>query len=578
MRPGILAVRAANEYRGRDVISYLGLRYYLRATSARTDRWAKEISTDLVMTRKTLPYRKSNVYKGVSDRTTEGGAGIIEQRPLHIPAPNEMLCEAALLEACSNSGGMFARQESVFSNILCTGDSRAGMVDPYFKWWKQRQLAIAKCCKREPEDHVVYFDLAKFYQSIGFTLVQDAWDRATSQSSLPNEQGKLGAKLIEDYRKLLGVNKKGLPMGPMFAHILGNLVLSDFDKKMAESFPGKYFRYVDDLALVIPKEKIPQAKALIEDMLPEGLKLNNEKEVSMGANGWVGYTEGFETSVPAKRWRTILGAIKGFIGTRPKETAALFQALQARQFRFPVWDYADAFKSRSTWERFKENLRQEWLRNVLDNQDLPVILRMVEAARTEFMNRFDHLAELEVPSEGMPRKLHFQRLRYMASRLLYLATDAQLRMIVDSIEHYRELADLVAIYRALISFDVSNLLIFTESVTRVAAQVLAATGKPVTCKREIDTEDLIAAWSVLKLHGIKIVPETPSEESLRSPLAAFSDSTISRPPREILSPYFDELLALQNLAIPEPALLLRTALDEAENPSFDATLLFQGSS
>jgi hypothetical protein len=39
LRPGILAVRAVNQYRRREVFAYLGLRYYLENTAARSDTW-----------------------------------------------------------------------------------------------------------------------------------------------------------------------------------------------------------------------------------------------------------------------------------------------------------------------------------------------------------------------------------------------------------------------------------------------------------------------------------------------------------------------------------------------------------
>lgn len=54
MRPELLAVRAVNQYRRRDVIAYLGLRYYFANTCAITDKWAKDISSHLVLT-KTSP-------------------------------------------------------------------------------------------------------------------------------------------------------------------------------------------------------------------------------------------------------------------------------------------------------------------------------------------------------------------------------------------------------------------------------------------------------------------------------------------------------------------------------------------
>lgn len=45
MRPQLLALRAANQYRTRDIMAYLGLRYYFANQCASRDRWAEEVSS-----------------------------------------------------------------------------------------------------------------------------------------------------------------------------------------------------------------------------------------------------------------------------------------------------------------------------------------------------------------------------------------------------------------------------------------------------------------------------------------------------------------------------------------------------
>jgi hypothetical protein len=85
IRPGILAVRAVNQYRCRDVLTYLGLRYYLENSAARTDHWAQQVATDLVLTRAKAPYYCSHHFK----ETT--GNGKIKHRPIFLPGANEAL-------------------------------------------------------------------------------------------------------------------------------------------------------------------------------------------------------------------------------------------------------------------------------------------------------------------------------------------------------------------------------------------------------------------------------------------------------------------------------------------------------
>src|SRR6476619_5695210 len=136
MIPGMLSVRAANEYRRRDLPGYLALRHLLLTSSGRLDRWAADVAVDITLRRNVVPYRHCRVYKGVSERR------LIEYRDLHFPAPTEMLAEAVLFQACQAAEGAFVRRDSVFSYVLAEGDSRIGMVAPYFEWWRRRQQAI----------------------------------------------------------------------------------------------------------------------------------------------------------------------------------------------------------------------------------------------------------------------------------------------------------------------------------------------------------------------------------------------------------------------------------------------------
>jgi len=82
-RPGVLAVRAVNEYRHRDVFAYLALRYYLANSASRSDEWARRVATQLVLTRTQQPYFPARHYKVLDYRSrglwrsAQGGVGVV---------------------------------------------------------------------------------------------------------------------------------------------------------------------------------------------------------------------------------------------------------------------------------------------------------------------------------------------------------------------------------------------------------------------------------------------------------------------------------------------------------------------
>ena len=65
IRPGNIAIRVANQYRRRDVLTYLALRYYLENLAARRDHWCRDVAVDLVLTRQKPVYFEAQHFKEI---------------------------------------------------------------------------------------------------------------------------------------------------------------------------------------------------------------------------------------------------------------------------------------------------------------------------------------------------------------------------------------------------------------------------------------------------------------------------------------------------------------------------------
>jgi hypothetical protein len=94
-------------------------------------------------------------------------------------------------------------------------------------------------------------------------------------------------KNIVRYFGLIRVNnsKKGIPQGSQMSGLLSNISMLDFDKftyNLLEKFHGTYFRYSDDILLIVPRDQdYKLVKSEISDFIDEklNLKMNLEKEV-----------------------------------------------------------------------------------------------------------------------------------------------------------------------------------------------------------------------------------------------------------------------------------------------------------
>lgn len=159
MRPENLAIKAVNQYRKRDIISYLGLRYYLQNISTRRDRWINEVATELSVQQKRPCYFKTSHFK----KTDENGK--VVYRTIYLPAPNEALAEVALISECAKHSA-FHSKDYVFSYQFAAENDFSGVFKFYFDGFKEKHKAIASACHQNPNAKLLCTDIKNFYPSI----------------------------------------------------------------------------------------------------------------------------------------------------------------------------------------------------------------------------------------------------------------------------------------------------------------------------------------------------------------------------------------------------------------------------
>lgn len=193
MRPSAISIRSVNRSRRRDVLAYLGLRYYLHSVATLTERWAQDVAVKLVLDRSNHPYLRAHHFKEINEN------GQIQHRDLHLPGPNEIIAESALLAECAKHPEVFCGSDRVFSYRLNRSADRSGVFEFYIKGMQARQEAVASACDRCPGGLVRYIDIKRFYPSIGADLASECWRRAAEQAGLSQEFSRLGEKLLTDH-------------------------------------------------------------------------------------------------------------------------------------------------------------------------------------------------------------------------------------------------------------------------------------------------------------------------------------------------------------------------------------------
>ena len=172
---------------------------------------------------------------------------------------------------------------------------------------------------------VVALDFTKFFDTLNHIVLKQKWCHTLGTESLPKDHyniyksltsfskvdkekiftqfkipkrnpkstGKKRICSIEDFRNIVrkknfikSNDTKGIPQGSALSGLLSNIYMLDFDEKMklfAEKNSGKYYRYCDDMLIIIPLSSITPED--IEDFAEKSctelsVTLNKEKTVT----------------------------------------------------------------------------------------------------------------------------------------------------------------------------------------------------------------------------------------------------------------------------------------------------------
>ena len=356
MKPELLAVRAVNQYRRRDVLAYLGLRYYFENTCALTDKWASEISTHLVHTKGTPIYYRSYHFKEMESEK-------VIHRNIYVPGPNEAFVEAMLINECSLHPAFYPL-DCVYSYQFPDPNSKEGIFRSYFPGFQRRHHSIASFCRTLPDTKVLYTDIKKFYPSIKKDLALKSWISACDVAKIDPRFRELGERLIFDHDSTSTTYNEGegILTGPMFSHLIANLVLAKIDEEMSEIMGGRYWRYVDDMVLVGSDDEIKNGREKLTAMLDNlDFKLHEEgKDFTVSATTWLDGADDFNNSI-GKAWISLIANIKYFLVAHPERRKELADMFLENGINIPLLDYSQAVMESTYLERFSVWLRHRWM-------------------------------------------------------------------------------------------------------------------------------------------------------------------------------------------------------------------------
>jgi hypothetical protein len=497
----VIAVKVLNQYRKRDIISYLGLRYYFNAKVARECRWIKNVCTRLAVSATQVSYLRTYHFKDFKE-------GRIEHRDIYLPTPNEILAESALLIEVSKYEE-FRPKPYVYSYRFSKEDETSGVFQPYFDGFKERHRDIAAACRESMGDSgvVFYTDIKKFYPSIRHIDALFAWERACDDSKIEDSYRKLGKKILGSHNDLClkDGSGNGVLTGPLFSHMIANLLLDDIDVIMHKETGGKYWRYVDDVIFVGSSDEIFKWRQILELKFEAlNLKLHDgEKDFQVSCCDWLKGENDFSNNF-GNEWISLIGNVKRFLLANPLKTVDLQKAFQQNHVRIPIVDYSNAVKESTFLQKFQDWRRKyKWAANAVRAISIDSLLRQAVLCEIEFSKKLESILSDIDQLSGYEQKRRLPKLRYLAGRLLYLLGRNELSALSLRLESIPELFLLTKTMGAVASLDMTDVVCMGGNAAHISAQLIRTDCKNVTIHEAIADSPIVRqSLAIIELNGL----------------------------------------------------------------------------
>jgi hypothetical protein len=520
------------------------------------------------MTRTDLPYLVVRHFKGLSD------SGQIQLRDIYLPGANEALAEAALLAECARHPGTFGNPPNVYSYPLASRHERSGLFPHYIHGFAARQARIASACDEEPQGVVRYIDIRQFYPSIRRDLALSVWRKAAEAADLAQYWYALGEKLIEDHSSIAAGNEACILTGPMFSHLLGNLVLRKADEELSSKLPVTYVRYVDDITLIGPEAAVNESLSIVRAKLLEigDFRIHEDtspKSLVVPACQWVSCRHDFSQSTREISWMTLVGDLRKFLIVSPNLREELQKGFLNEGYRLPILDYSNAVFEQSYVERFDRWFRSRWIRQKAKSITIANLLEQAQSLRAsietellDLLRDFDEVDDFE-------RKRRVPKLRYRAGRLAYLATEDTLTRTAKLVHNIPEMYLHAVAMNAIASGCIDDAIRLGANAAQAIAQPLRAARKDAyLAQSNLGTQEL-QSLAVLRLNGVNV---QGLYESLfqKCELLNFAEHGASRALMTSGDPFLREISSLHGICeVPRHPEVLESVFDEDEELTLD---------
>lgn len=502
LRPDIVGARALNASRKLHLPTYVATRFLLETVAGKKESsWIDE-----VITRKYLLQENPAFYSVTKFKKLDENNNLI-YRDFIVPTPTGLLAEVIVLSSLSQSN-VFNKSTRVYSYLWPTSLKSAYNFEHYISGYRKRNDDISTYLMLNDSKIVIVSDIEKFYPTIDQETVKERFVTKLESSSLSGDVKKLAAKLVDDLCHQFD-NGKGIATGPELSHLLGDIALDKFDQVLSNRYGDAYFRYVDDIVLIVDPGEKDEAIALLDDLAKEEeLTIHPGKTDVLTSELWQKHGPHHQNNIDDNSFEALVFRIKTFLQVNPEAENDLAEALESAGFSIPISRLSTASKSAGFGTKLIGLISIGWrvaLKAAMSNEDN--ILKQANTVRKKIYSELSQFVEADIPDGSTLRKWHLQRLRYLTNRAVYLLTFDELEYLIPKLENIPEFIDTVALLKTLVRKDATELLQMPGAALSACASLLKHNNIKLndikisheSSMAQIESASIYALWDVAKI-------------------------------------------------------------------------------
>ncbi len=570
-----LAVRALNHWRNYSIPTYLGLRILLlQVPKSESSNFLTEYLLNKLPLRKSGRYRHFLRFKGFLP------SGDTEYRDMYAASPSTALAEAYALSILSQVSTL-QNKSCVYSNLWPTSKTAGRDFTYFYSGYSDRNARISELLKQNKNYFVVANDIKSFYPKIDQQIALKILSKHVDSI----KDVKYRDFVVNTCHQLLDCKDKGIPIGPALSHVLANLVLEPVDNEMYSLLKGRYFRYVDDILMVLEEEEVSTMQKKLENILDkQEFELNPDKKDKISASDWLDNTYNPEEKFMSQQYDKFSNRIRLYLWNEPSKKFALADSFKEEGMAMPIQRFAiDAIYGR--YHRYMKYCINMDTKNMyrmliadLKHENINTIMSDASYLSNQFYEIASRIRIELNNSHQLIKKLQTQRLRYFLNRLIYLTPYVEYKKLLDITPDIVEFHEYRSVINSLITNSVDELIKIPGPAISTFASAFQelALGKIELKTAQIDYRTMLDSLATLTAFGIF---EPPGDwiEKLEPKHKEYIDFCMFTPlSSRVLRDfsYEDELRALQiNADNTLRQQLMATRFSDDEGINLDALLI-----